>query len=72
MVKSQRLQSIGGNVDISYGLYLYAWPVQKLAILYGGAMAPWLLNTIALLGAGCLGYLSWRWIESPFLRRASH
>jgi peptidoglycan/LPS O-acetylase OafA/YrhL len=31
-VRSPKLAAIGRKVDISYGVYLYAWPVQKVLI----------------------------------------
>jgi peptidoglycan/LPS O-acetylase OafA/YrhL len=53
--------------DISYGVYIYAWPIQQLvAPLCAGMSAPWLWNiALALpitLVAGCV---SWMLIEKP-------
>jgi peptidoglycan/LPS O-acetylase OafA/YrhL len=54
--------------DISYGVYLYGWPVQKVLLWYMPALSAWLLFAIAL-GASCLlGWLSWHLVEHPFLR----
>lgn len=61
--------SINNRNDVSYGLYLYAWPVEKLAFWYFPT-AP-----MILIGAGTLvisygfGWLSWRLIEKPVLQR---
>ncbi|MDR3458781.1 MAG: acyltransferase [Verrucomicrobiae bacterium] len=53
--------------DISYGVYLYGWPAQKLLLWYLPWLTPWLLFPAAL-GASCLaGWLSWHWVERPFL-----
>lgn len=53
--------------DVSYGLYLYAFPVQQLILLYFVSIGPWthiLLSTVcALIPA----LLSWIYIEKPFL-----
>lgn len=61
------LSRIGTRVDLSYGLYLYAWPVQSLIIQWEGAISPWTLCGATILVAGGLGYVSWRLVERPFL-----
>ncbi len=53
--------------DLSYGLYLYAFPVQQLVLEYRSA------NAIALciiLSASC-AFLSWHLVEKPCLRLKS-
>ncbi|QIL77244.1 acyltransferase family protein [Hymenobacter sp. HDW8] len=54
--------------DISYGLYLYGWPIQKLLDWYLPSVSIWLLIPLALLFASLSGYISWNLIEKPFLR----
>jgi len=55
--------------DISYGVYLYGWPCQILLHWYFRSINPYLLFLSALmLAAGC-GWLSWRFVESPFMKR---
>lgn len=54
--------------DISYGVYLYGWPVQKLLLWYLPALAPGLLFLLACGGSGLCGLLSWQLVEQPFLR----
>ena len=54
--------------DVSYGVYLYGWPTQKLLLWYIPTLSPWVLFplTVAIcLGAG---WLSWTFVERPFLR----
>ncbi len=56
--------------DLSYGLYVYHWPVQFLLGLAGlaSALAPLgfvLLSTVVALGVAAV---SWRWVEEPALR----
>lgn len=56
--------------DISYGFYIYAWPVQQLVVLFGGAqwgMIAYILQTI--VGTVVLAALSWFLIERPCMRR---
>lgn len=62
------LSRIGRNVDISYGLYLYAWPVQNLIVQRWSGISPSLLTVLTAVIAGSLGYVSWILIESPCLR----
>ncbi|WP_321951049.1 acyltransferase family protein [Paraburkholderia bannensis] len=54
--------------DLSYGLYLYGWPVTQLLALWLPAIAP--LALFASVTAICvpLAFVSWRGIESPALR----
>lgn len=74
----QRRPSVGGRLissapfvvfgDISYSLYLWHWPFLVFARHW--ALAP--LSPVAELGVSALSivvaYLSWRWIEVPFIR----
>lgn len=69
---SPRLHRVGAHRDLSYGLYVYAWPVQALLLLAGGAAWPLPVYTAASLGAGLLLALaSWTWVEAPALRLKS-
>jgi peptidoglycan/LPS O-acetylase OafA/YrhL len=54
--------------DVSYGVYLYAWPIQKLLIWHIPGISPWLVFAIAAPAALALGALSWFAIEKPALR----
>lgn len=64
----RRLAAVGSKTDLSYGVYLYAWPVQKLMILAAPGISPYLLFVVATAIAGCLAFASWRLVEKPFLR----
>ena len=66
-VKSPRLAKVGRKVDISYGVYLYAWPVQKLLIWLDPQTSPWLVFMETTAIAGCLAFGSWWLVEKPFL-----
>jgi peptidoglycan/LPS O-acetylase OafA/YrhL len=52
--------------DISYGVYLYGWPVESLWIWYfhGSPWVTFLGSTIICCG---LGWLSWHFVERPAL-----
>lgn len=64
-----RLSAIGRHTDISYGVYLYAWPLQSLVVWLVPGIGPWLVFMLALPMAIAAGLLSWHFIEAPFLRR---
>ncbi len=53
--------------DISYGVYLYGWPTEKLLLWYLPNLGPWLLMGFSLLISFGLGYLSWLLVERRFL-----
>jgi peptidoglycan/LPS O-acetylase OafA/YrhL len=62
------LRGFDRRLDLSYGLYIYAFPVQQLLALYGvGALgfAPYFLSALAI--AGALAAASWFAIEKPSL-----
>jgi peptidoglycan/LPS O-acetylase OafA/YrhL len=56
-----------GSVDISYGLYLYAWPIMSLIILHVPSITPIPLGVVTWVLSVCMGYLSWHLIEKPAL-----
>ncbi len=56
------------GADLSYGVYLYGFPVQKLLSWYVPDITPGSLYADTLLTSLTLAALSWRFIESPALR----
>ena len=54
--------------DISYGVYLYAWPIQKLLLWYMPSLSPGLLFLLSFSLSCLFGFLSWHLVERPFLR----
>jgi peptidoglycan/LPS O-acetylase OafA/YrhL len=58
--------------DLSYGLYIYGWPVTATIMYASGGTASWrqlfLLSLPAALG---VAWLSWRFVEEPLLRLKS-
>lgn len=56
--------------DVSYGVYIYAWPVQQLVELLGptaGQLWPSIVLSTAITAV--LGTLSWLFVERPVMRR---
>lgn len=69
---SRRLSKIGATRDLSYGLYIYAWPIQVILLLLGAAAWP----LVVYLGAStaitlALALASWVAVEAPALRLKS-
>jgi peptidoglycan/LPS O-acetylase OafA/YrhL len=55
--------------DLSYGLYIYGWPVEQMVMwLSGGRAAWWQLFLTALPATAALAFLSWHFVERPMLR----
>ncbi|MEO5851993.1 MAG: acyltransferase family protein, partial [Nocardioides sp.] len=56
--------------DASYGVYIWAWPVQQTIIdLYDGDVSPWVVILIATPVVWLLAQVSWHLVEAPALRR---
>ena len=64
------LGRIGRKSDLSYGIYLYAWPVQSLLIWRYGFhdLALISLTTIVIVSAAAV--VSWQVVERPAMRAA--
>jgi peptidoglycan/LPS O-acetylase OafA/YrhL len=55
--------------DLSYGLYIYGWPVEQAVMwLSGGRAAWWQIFLIALPATAAIAFLSWHLVERPMLR----
>lgn len=65
MTSSRAARFVARGGDPSYGLYLYAWPVQQTLTWAGIVGSAWVLTAVALpVALGC-GYLSWYLVERP-------
>lgn len=62
---------INGKFDISYGIYIYAFPIQQLVINLI-TQNFWLSMVIASLFTFFVAYLSYRFVEKPFLYANAH
>ena len=55
--------------DFSYGLYLYAWPIQQLTVQwFGRSLTVWTFFLLAFAETALFAAFSWFAIERPFLR----
>ncbi|MGM9482248.1 acyltransferase family protein [Roseateles sp. NT4] len=62
------LSRINQGPDLSYGIYLYGWPVQNLASAYWPQADVWLMLPAVYAVVASLAALSWFLIEKPCLR----
>lgn len=53
--------------DYSYGIYIYAFPVQGLMVWLFGPMTPWTNIALALPAVLVCAILSWHLVEAPVL-----
>jgi peptidoglycan/LPS O-acetylase OafA/YrhL len=64
-----KAQNWGRRGDISYGTYLYAWPIQQLLIAWQGTpLNPYLLAVEAAALTFACAMVSWFSIEKPCLK----
>ena len=64
------LRSAARFGDLSFGIFLWAWPVQQVTRLWLDPRVPMPLQfAIVLVQIATLAWLSWRFIEAPALRR---
>jgi peptidoglycan/LPS O-acetylase OafA/YrhL len=58
------------GADLSYGLYIYGWPVAQTILHLLPGLAPWELAVLSLAGSFPLAAASWHLVERPALRPA--
>ncbi|MFC7580144.1 acyltransferase family protein [Schaalia naturae] len=52
--------------DLSYGIYIYAWPLMTFSAFFGLQTKGWLVyHLVIVVGVHVLAYLSWHLIEKP-------
>jgi peptidoglycan/LPS O-acetylase OafA/YrhL len=57
--------------DFSYGVYIWSWPVQQIALLHVSSNSPAAVLAISFPLSLALAFISWRYIEKPALRLKS-
>jgi len=67
-IQTSPLRNFGRYGDFSYGMYIYAFPIQQsLVSIFGGTMLP-ILNFLLASGITLIiAILSWHFIEKPAL-----
>ncbi len=55
--------------DVSYGFYIYAWPMQQLVAVFGGVLhGMWLYWLLTVVFTSLFAIASWFLVERPILR----
>ncbi|GAB3680855.1 acyltransferase family protein [Angustibacter aerolatus] len=68
-LRTPHLTRVGVKVDVSYGLYIYAFPVQQLlATSRLPAAGRWVFVLVSLVLSLLAGTASWYAVERPFMR----
>jgi len=68
-LKVPALQAVTRNGDFSYGIYIYAFPLQQFIVQRWGTPLSWLqLFAISYLVTLIFAMLSWHFIEKPALQ----
>jgi len=63
LIHSKRLRL---RTDLSYGVYIYAWPVQQFLVICGlGILNPFVFALVSAAGTLPLAALSWFLVEKP-------
>ncbi len=66
---SPALHRFAHRADLSYGVYLYAWPIKQLVLEFLGVnMNPYVLFVIAFPATCIAAAFSWFLVEKPCLR----
>lgn len=65
------LSRIGQRMDLSYGIYLYAWPIQNLLIWRFGLHDLFAIAAITTAVAAMAAVVSWFAVERPAMRAAA-
>lgn len=67
-LKNPRKVAMLSSADISYGIYLYAYPIQQAVVaMFPDMRVWWFIIPVSLPLAGGMAMLSWRFVEKPAL-----
>ena len=64
-----KLRRATNRRDLSYGMYIYGWPISQTLVWAAPGIGPAIAAAISLLAAAAFGWMSWCWIEKPSLAR---
>lgn len=62
------MRAFSNRMDLSYGVYIFAGPLQQALIHLIPAITPWVLTGLSLMIVLPIAMLSWVFVESPALR----
>lgn len=62
------LHRFSRGVDLSYGMFLYGFPIQQMIVSVFGRQTPWHLFMVSSLISAVLAFLSWHLVEKRALQ----
>ena len=66
---SGRFSGFGRRIDLSYGTYLFAWPIQVVVSdILPVEASPYVVTLLVLPVVLCVAFASWTLVERPALR----
>jgi len=66
-ISNRKLLTFNKLGDYSYGIYIYAWPIQQIYVTTFSNLSPYTLFVYSFLSTLILAYFSWHMIERPAL-----
>jgi peptidoglycan/LPS O-acetylase OafA/YrhL len=63
-----RLEDFGTKIDASYGMYIFAWPIQQLVAQYVPGIPLWLDIIVVFALTSIFSILSYKLIEKPAMK----
>ena len=67
-----RFSRVFNETDLSYGFYLYAWPIGNLIVWFYPTIGVWQLLVVTTAISLVIAYVSWTRIEKPALTLKRH
>lgn len=71
-LKNRLFLTLNAKDDISYGVYLYAWPISILLIWFWREIPLPVLGSLTFVGALAAGFISWHVLEKPAMALKGH
>lgn len=62
------LRSLTNRIDLSYGIYIFGWPITQTLMLVQPSISVWSLTLLSLMLAMAVALPSWLLIERPAMR----
>lgn len=67
-VHTYRCSRVIRGLDMSYGVYIYAFPIQQIYMHYIGSKYGFIsFVLLSILASFICGYFSWKFVEKPFM-----
>jgi peptidoglycan/LPS O-acetylase OafA/YrhL len=65
LIENDKLNSLGAKRDISYGLFIYAFPIQQTIVHYIPRISFLGMFLLSAIITALLATLSWKYVENP-------